>query len=69
MKDGNKQASHGLMSIASVQHELDIGRSTVYNLIHAGKLASVKVGKYRRITRSSFNAYLEEIFEQVEARG
>jgi len=54
------------MSIQKVQTELDVGRSTVYNLIHAGKLQSVKLGKYRRITRTSFNEYLEELYEQID---
>lgn len=57
------------MSIQSVQDELSVGRTTVYNLINDGKLESIKVGKYRRVTRSSFNAYLEELFEQVNSGG
>lgn len=57
-----------LISIQDVQTELTVGRSTVYNLLAAGKLKSVKVGKYRRITRDSFNDYLEELYKQIESQ-
>lgn len=54
-----------LMSISDVQEELGCSRSTVYNLLNSGELDSVKIGAFRRITRESFNAYLERCFEQA----
>ena len=56
-----------LMSVADVMRELQVGRTTVYNLIHAGELKSVKVGRYRRIVRQSFNDYLERCFQEANS--
>ena len=57
--------SQELMSIDDVQRELNVGRTTVYNLLDQGKLKSVKIGRYRRITKESFDAYVEELFEST----
>lgn len=54
------------LTIQEAQNELGVGRSTIYNLFAAGKLQSVKVGRNRRITRDSFNEFLEELFQQIE---
>jgi len=40
---------------------LNIGRSSVYNLIEQGKLTSVKVGGSRRITRQALFKYVEDL--------
>ena len=40
---------------------LNVGRSTVYNLMDQGKLASVKVGGSRRVTRRAIIKYVEDL--------
>jgi excisionase family DNA binding protein len=41
----------GLMSIRDVASFLGVGRSTAYELMNAGRLAYVKIGRSRRIPR------------------
>lgn len=40
---------------------LNIGRSTVYNLMEQGKLDSVKIGGSRRITRQALFKYVADL--------
>ena len=54
-----------LMSIAEVQRELECSRSTVYNLLHVGEIESIKIGRFRRVTRKSFNDLLERKFAEA----
>jgi excisionase family DNA binding protein len=41
----------GLMRVAEAAQFLSVGRSTVYELMNAGRLAYVKIGRSRRIPR------------------
>ena len=50
-----------LYTIKQAATLLNIGRSSVYNLIDQGKLHSVKVGGSRRITRFALTKYVEEL--------
>jgi excisionase family DNA binding protein len=50
-----------LYTIKQTATLLNIGRSTVYNLMDQGKLASVKVGGSRRITRQAIIKYVEDL--------
>ncbi len=45
--------AEGLMRIKEVVEFLGIGRSTVYELIADGKLASVQVGRSKRVPRKA----------------
>lgn len=54
-----------LMTIPEVQLELHCSRSTVYNLLHTNEIESVKIGRFRRVTRKSFNALLERKFQEA----
>ncbi|MCV0395920.1 MAG: helix-turn-helix domain-containing protein [Rhizobiaceae bacterium] len=47
-----------LASIPETGRALSVGRSTVYALISAGKLKTVKVGKRRLVLVDSTNAYV-----------
>jgi excisionase family DNA binding protein len=50
-----------LYTIKQAATLLNIGRSSVYNLMDQGKLHSVKVGGSRRITRHALTKYVEEL--------
>ena len=50
-----------LYTIKQTATLLNVGRSTVYNLMDQGKLPSVKVGGSRRITRSALDKYVDEL--------
>lgn len=45
------------LTVADVQARLKVGRATVYRLIYAGELKSMKVGRVRRIPVSELEAY------------
>ena len=42
-------------------HALDVGRSTIFELISAGHLESVQIGRSRRITRAALEAYVQRL--------
>jgi excisionase family DNA binding protein len=44
---------------------LSIGRSTIYNLMRDGALASVKVGRSRRVSAAALLAYVEHLGRSV----
>ena len=46
-------------SVEDIQRILDISRSTAYQLIRKKLFKSVKVGKQIRISKSSFDAWLD----------
>jgi len=47
---------------------LQVGRATLYSLLDRGELESFRVGRSRRITIKSVNAYVERCLEQDAAR-
>ena len=44
---------------------LDVGRTTVYELIASGQLDSVKIGRARRIPAEALVAYVERLRNQA----
>jgi excisionase family DNA binding protein len=42
-----------LLRIEQAAHELQLSRRRIYQLVHAGELELVKIGKAARITRAS----------------
>jgi excisionase family DNA binding protein len=48
-----------LFTVKEVAAILQIGRTTVYELIYAGTLASVKIGACRRIRRIDLETYVQ----------
>lgn len=49
--------------------EVGVSRARMYELIAAGEIASVKIGRSRRIPRASLEGYLERLLaEQAGAR-
>lgn len=49
-----------LLSIPEVAEAMGIGRSSVYMLLDTGALASLKVGKLRRISRSELERFIHQ---------
>ncbi len=45
---------------------LGIGRATLYELMHAGRIRSVKDGGMRFITRDALTAYVRELEDQAQ---
>ncbi|AQQ19499.1 helix-turn-helix transcriptional regulator [Burkholderia cenocepacia] len=51
-----------LYKVREVMRQLSVSRSTVYRLVHAGKLRLVKIGTHSSyITAESVDAFLAEI--------
>ena len=48
----------GAVSPRRTQHILDIGNTKFYELLAAGELVSFKIGKSRKITVASIEAYV-----------
>ena len=40
---------------------LNVGRSTVYDLIRSGRLRSIKIGRRRLVPRDALDAFLNEL--------
>ncbi|MGW0250810.1 helix-turn-helix domain-containing protein [Nocardia goodfellowii] len=51
------------MTVQAAADELKVSRYSVYQLIWAGELQSVKVGRCRRIVRQSFETYVGVLIE------
>ncbi len=54
------QETHGLVKIPEAADLLAVGRSTVYDLIAAGHLNTVHIGRAVRIPRSSRGSFIEQ---------
>ncbi|MCX4754284.1 helix-turn-helix domain-containing protein [Kitasatospora purpeofusca] len=48
-----------LLTAEDVAKMMRIGRSTVYELLSGGELASIKIGRSRRIRPADVHAYIE----------
>jgi excisionase family DNA binding protein len=55
------------LSILEVAATLGIGRSSVYNLIDAGQLTAVKIGRRRVIPYAALVAYLDGLIADQAA--
>jgi len=52
-----------LFTVAEVSQILRLSRSRVYELIYAGQLPSIKLGRSRRVRRSDVEAFVEGLEE------
>lgn len=57
--NGNTMGS--LLTAEQVAKRLGVGRSTVFTLMGRGDLASVKIGRLRRVTEASLEEYIRHI--------
>jgi excisionase family DNA binding protein len=53
-----------LYRVEEVAEILSMGRSTVFDLIRSGRLASVKEGAMRRITEEAIRDYVRRLTEE-----
>lgn len=51
----------GLMQPEEAAWWLRVSRTTVFELLKSGELASVKIGRSRRISRADFELYVERL--------
>ncbi|WFB08350.1 helix-turn-helix domain-containing protein [Streptomyces sp. LX-29] len=54
----------GLLNVDQVAAHLQVSRWTVYNLIRSRELASLTVGRCRRITESALHDYISRQTER-----
>ena len=57
--------SERFMTVQAAADELKVSRYSIYQLIWAGEVQSVKVGRCRRIVRQSFDAYLTDLIDRA----
>ncbi|MEV6673283.1 helix-turn-helix domain-containing protein [Streptomyces sp. NPDC051162] len=58
-------ADSELLTVPEVMARLKISRSTVYNLIRTRQLASITIGRARRIPAHALNALVHHQLEQA----
>ncbi|GGM82270.1 hypothetical protein GCM10012275_61120 [Longimycelium tulufanense] len=56
-----------LLSVEDAAARLDIGRTTMFALIKSGEIASVRIGRLRRVPMDALRAYLRRLAEQHAA--
>lgn len=64
--NGNTMGS--LLTAEQVAKRLGVGRSTVFSLMGRGDLASVKIGRLRRVTEASLEDYIRQLTGVAEPR-
>lgn len=52
-----------LLSVPEVMELTGLGRCVVYDLIRSGQLASVKIGRYRRIPPAAVTEFVARMME------
>ncbi len=55
-----------LLTVEEAATTLRIGRSTVYELMRAGEIATVRIGRSRRVVAESLTAYLGRLRTTVD---
>ncbi|MBV7704642.1 helix-turn-helix domain-containing protein [Nocardia nova] len=53
------------MKVQEAADELQVSRYSIYQLMWAGEVQSVKVGRSRRIIRKSFDDYVAGLIEMA----
>jgi excisionase family DNA binding protein len=53
------------LTVAEVAAVMRVSRMTVYRLVHAGELASVRVGRSFRVPEHAVNSYLRGAFTEA----
>lgn len=54
-----------LLTVPQVMALLKLGRSTIYDLIRSRRLASITIGRCRRIPAASYRAFVAARLEEV----
>lgn len=56
------------LSVREAGRELGVSRSRAYELIRAGELPSIKIGRSRRVPRSAIEAYIARLLAEQGGR-
>ncbi|GGM81622.1 hypothetical protein GCM10012275_60320 [Longimycelium tulufanense] len=56
-----------LLSVEDAAARLDIGRTTMFALIKSGEIASVRIGRLRRVPAEALTAYIRSLTERHAA--
>jgi excisionase family DNA binding protein len=59
------EVPHELLTVPEAMQRLRIGRHKLYDLIRSGELASVTIGRHRRIPASAIQAYITHLIEEA----
>lgn len=62
---GGAPGSEELLRIDEAARRLAVGRTTIYDLIGAHKLKSVKVGRSRRVLAESVREYARQLADEA----
>ena len=54
-----------LYRVEEAAEVLSIGRTRVFQLVRTGELASVKIGKSRRVTAAAISEYLNDLHRRA----
>jgi excisionase family DNA binding protein len=57
----SRSAQPALLKIPQVATDLNVSRTTVYELIRSGKLQTVKIGKSVRVTREGLRRFIDSL--------
>lgn len=60
MKMNSPPTNRLLYTVKEAAHLLSLSRSLIYELINAGKLETVKIGRARRITSGQLASYIQQ---------
>jgi len=66
MTDGIRDPSRLLLTIPQVAERLQIGRSSVYQLIGSGQLATLRFGRSVRVLVASVDALVQDRLAEAE---
>jgi excisionase family DNA binding protein len=58
-----------LRTIPQVMERLQLGRTSVYTLIRSGQLASVRIGRARRVPEAALEAFIAARQAEEASRG
>ena len=53
-----------LLTVEEAAERLSVGRTTAFNLVASGELASVKVGRLRRVPAQAVERYIDSLMNQ-----
>lgn len=56
-----------LLTVEEAAQSLGIGRTTMYGLIKAGQISSVRIGQLRRVPANAVAAYVDQLTSQQYA--
>ena len=56
-----------LLTVPEAMNQLQVSRWTLYNLIRSGQLASVTIGRCRRIPATALDTFIAQRLEQEAA--